>query len=355
MPPHPPRYLSNTSPTSIARFPLSLSLSLSPPRAGSDSFKTFNTTEWQAGNWLNGWNGEFHFYTGAPSNRSRNLFVENGTLFLQPDLTANYRPGGGDPLGWTKVLGCNRTNASTAALPSCPDPSAHPSLVIDADKGTGRCSVPWDSSKCNVTAGVCIKKDSKCAAYTTLPPVTSSSLRTARAFKFGRMEVRARLPRGDWLWPAIWLLPQNSVYGGWPTSGEIDLMESRGNAPGSCGPGQGKGSLSTAAAVRGTLAQRHSKTCAWCACCSAWDERRNDLFSLCPDDRLTPPPLRSFLRSPSLLSISSAPSSLSPLSSSFSRPPCTDKGGPRSAPRCTLGPTPEATTGSCIPTPKNRR
>ena len=47
--------------------------------------------------------------------------------------------------------------------------------------------------RCNVTAGVCIKKDNTrdntCAAYTTLPPVTSSSLRTARAFKFGRMEV----------------------------------------------------------------------------------------------------------------------------------------------------------------------
>ena len=57
---------------------------------GSDSFATFNATEWQAGNWLNGWNGEFHFYTGAPSNRSRNLFTENGTLFLQVLLWMGY-------------------------------------------------------------------------------------------------------------------------------------------------------------------------------------------------------------------------------------------------------------------------
>lgn len=34
---------------------------------------------------------------------------------------------------------------------------------------------------------------------------------------------------GDWLWPAIWMMPRNSVYGGWPRSGEIDLVESRGN------------------------------------------------------------------------------------------------------------------------------
>lgn len=31
------------------------------------------------------------------------------------------------------------------------------------------------------------------------------------------------------MWPAIWLLPQNEVYGAWPLSGEIDLVEARGN------------------------------------------------------------------------------------------------------------------------------
>ena len=34
---------------------------------------------------------------------------------------------------------------------------------------------------------------------------------------------------GDWIWPAIWLLPLREVYGQWPASGEIDIMESRGN------------------------------------------------------------------------------------------------------------------------------
>lgn len=37
------------------------------------------------------------------------------------------------------------------------------------------------------------------------------------------------MPTGDWLWPAIWLLPTDQVYGSWPRSGEIDLLESRGN------------------------------------------------------------------------------------------------------------------------------
>jgi beta-glucanase (GH16 family) len=49
------------------------------------------------------------------------------------------------------------------------------------------------------------------------------------SFKYGSFEVRAKMPSGDWLWPAIWLLPTQQVYGGWPRSGEIDLVESRGN------------------------------------------------------------------------------------------------------------------------------
>jgi len=56
-------------------------------------------------------------------------------------------------------------------------------------------------------------------------------VRTANSFSFryGRVEIRARLPRGDWLWPALWLLPRYNSYGDWPCSGEIDLVETRGN------------------------------------------------------------------------------------------------------------------------------
>ena len=39
------------------------------------------------------------------------------------------------------------------------------------------------------------------------------------------MDIRAKLPKGKGIWPALWMLPQNNVYGGWPTSGEIDIME----------------------------------------------------------------------------------------------------------------------------------
>ncbi|KAF5554621.1 glycoside hydrolase family 16 [Fusarium mexicanum] len=62
-------------------------------------------------------------------------------------------------------------------------------------------------------------------------PVRSARLTTSgkKTIKYGRIEVEAKLPSGDWMWPAIWMMPQDNVYGEWPRSGEIDIMESRGN------------------------------------------------------------------------------------------------------------------------------
>lgn len=42
---------------------------------------------------------------------------------------------------------------------------------------------------------------------------------------YGRIEVKAKLPTGKGTWPAIWMLPTDFAYGGWPKSGEIDIME----------------------------------------------------------------------------------------------------------------------------------
>ncbi len=49
--------------------------------------------------------------------------------------------------------------------------------------------------------------------------------------KYGRFEFRAKLPTGQGVWPALWMLPQDEKYGGWPCSGEIDVMEARGQEP----------------------------------------------------------------------------------------------------------------------------
>ena len=63
---------------------------------------------------------------------------------------------------------------------------------------------------------------------------TSASLvtRHRRSFLYGRLEVRAKLPRGRGMWPAIWMLGANIDGVGWPRCGEIDVMEHVGFVPG---------------------------------------------------------------------------------------------------------------------------
>ncbi|MDF1699357.1 MAG: family 16 glycosylhydrolase [Saprospiraceae bacterium] len=56
---------------------------------------------------------------------------------------------------------------------------------------------------------------------------TSAKLRTKGKadWTYGRFEASIKLPKGRGLWPAFWLLPTDEVYGGWPRSGEIDIVE----------------------------------------------------------------------------------------------------------------------------------
>lgn len=58
-------------------------------------------------------------------------------------------------------------------------------------------------------------------------PYHSGGIQTKGKFSFlsGKVEVRAKFKSGRGSWPAIWMMPENSVYGGWPNSGEIDIME----------------------------------------------------------------------------------------------------------------------------------
>jgi beta-glucanase (GH16 family) len=56
---------------------------------------------------------------------------------------------------------------------------------------------------------------------------TSSRIKTQgkKSFTFGRFDIRAVLPKGQGLWPAIWMLGDNIPQVGWPACGEIDIME----------------------------------------------------------------------------------------------------------------------------------
>ncbi len=61
---------------------------------------------------------------------------------------------------------------------------------------------------------------------------TSASLTSRASWTYGRIEVRAKLPKGRGTWPAIWTLGTNRHEVGWPACGEIDIMEHVGFDPG---------------------------------------------------------------------------------------------------------------------------
>ncbi len=62
---------------------------------------------------------------------------------------------------------------------------------------------------------------------------TSASLisRNAGDWRYGKIEISAKVPTGNGTWPALWMMPTYSLYGGWPRSGEIDIMEYIGVEP----------------------------------------------------------------------------------------------------------------------------
>ncbi len=69
-----------------------------------------------------------------------------------------------------------------------------------------------------------IREDYKRSAYTSAKLLSKNKFE----FKYGRVEVSARLPKGNGPWPAIWMLGSNIGTTGWPACGEIDIMEHHG-------------------------------------------------------------------------------------------------------------------------------
>ena len=66
-----------------------------------------------------------------------------------------------------------------------------------------------------------------------LQPYTSARMKSQYNgdWKYGRIEARIKLPYGQGIWPAFWMMPTDAKYGGWPHSGEIDIMEMVGHEP----------------------------------------------------------------------------------------------------------------------------
>ncbi|XP_055643292.1 beta-1,3-glucan-binding protein-like [Toxorhynchites rutilus septentrionalis] len=155
-----------------------------------DTFDSFDLDTWQHENTLAGTgDGEFQWFT---NNRS-NSFVKEGNLYIRPTLTVDEYGEAFLRSGVLNIHGGSPADQCTKqSLHGCERIGTHAKI---------------------------------------LNPVKSASLRTVDtfAFKYGKVEISAKLPAGDWLWPGIWFLPKVDAYGGWPASGEIDLLDSKGN------------------------------------------------------------------------------------------------------------------------------
>ncbi|EPS39538.1 hypothetical protein H072_6643 [Dactylellina haptotyla CBS 200.50] len=157
-----------------------------------DSFKTLDPDVWNYEVQVDGFgNGQFDWTTTDP----RNVFVDHNGLRIVPTLTNESTTITNDQLLNGYTLNLTRDGTCTSTLQTA--------CGIKSSKKLG----------------------------TMIPPVRSGRINTKgkKGIRFGKVEVEAKLPSGDWLWPAIWMMPKSSAYGTWPASGEIDIMESRGN------------------------------------------------------------------------------------------------------------------------------
>ncbi|MBL7874034.1 MAG: glycoside hydrolase family 16 protein [Cyclobacteriaceae bacterium] len=135
-------------------------------------------------------------------------------------------------------------------------PISHPSMELvwsDEFSGAELNSNNWGfdlGNGCN--SGVCGWGNNELETYTNLPAnirvengtvkitalssvgnYTSARIKTQEkvAVTYGRIDVRAKLPKGQGIWPAIWMLGENITSVGWPACGEIDIMELVGHQP----------------------------------------------------------------------------------------------------------------------------
>lgn len=80
----------------------------------------------------------------------------------------------------------------------------------------------------NGTLKIIAKKESYMGSNYTSTRMLS---RGKFSFKYGKVEIKAKLPGGGGTWPALWMLGDNIGTVGWPSCGEIDIMEYAGNRP----------------------------------------------------------------------------------------------------------------------------
>lgn len=129
--------------------------------------------------------------------------------------------GSPNPRRWTNEVGFIRNREAQYYTPGRPENARveNGRLVLEARKER--------FSNARHTPGSADWRRREFADYTS----ASLTTRGLAAWRYGRIEVRAKLPTGRGVWPAIWMLGTNMASVGWPRCGEIDIMEYVGFEP----------------------------------------------------------------------------------------------------------------------------
>lgn len=130
------------------------------------------------------------------------------------------QPGKPDPTKWTYEYGFIANQEKQYYTDSLKNArvedghliiEAHKDKVPNKDHNNPDLKNTWAQYKAEIDT----------AQYTSARLITEG----LAEWKYGRIEARARLPKGRGMWPAIWMLGENRQEAGWPDCGEIDIME----------------------------------------------------------------------------------------------------------------------------------
>ncbi len=143
--------------------------------------------------------------------------------------TVGTKPGTDKPIDTNNLVWSDEFDVSGA-----PDPKKWGFDLGTGSNGWGNSELQYYTSRSQnviVQGGVlkikAVKESFSGSSYTSARLLTKDLF----AFKYGKVEVRAKLPEGKGTWPAIWMLGSNISTAGWPACGEIDIMEHKGNEP----------------------------------------------------------------------------------------------------------------------------
>ncbi len=159
-------------------------------------------------------------------------YTSSGTYSVSVIATSASGQTISQTISVTVVVKLNLVWSDEFNTPGSPDPTKWGYNIGTGSGGWGNNELEYYTNRTdnavvsNGTLKIIAKRENYSGSTYTSARLLTQNL---YSFKYGKIEVRAKLPAGLGTWPAIWMLGNNINAVGWPASGEIDIMEARGS------------------------------------------------------------------------------------------------------------------------------